>query len=358
MEMGYCRVCSAQESIVQGGGLVAEMIGYRLWLKLRVGKSLATTESKLAASLAGRSVTIESDRRLQPLRDASWLIMGCRGFESAEQAREFGEELRRAAHLAGLCARVGVDAGDPGDDRTKSSFNPDILDSARELNPDVRLGPDMHGIVVQPDDENTVFFRARGSGRALPNADGFVEALEESLPESNAAPSGSASIRRAIRVMNLAEMNKESIAKVVLAISTIEGLANDPPWTERQKKLIEDAAAWVERSHGELEEAAQVIKAIRQVRQESIRQRVRRLLVANELSDLWREWDDLYARRSRLFHDRSEVGDEHRGEHLEETDLHDLGQKAVNLCARIVLSIAKREGVAVPRRAASHFGVK
>ena len=70
--------------------------------------------------------------------------------------------------------------------------------------------------------------------------------------------------------MNLAEMNKESIAKVVLALSTIEGLANDPPWTDRQQKLIEDAAAWVERSYGEIEEAAQVTKAIRRLRQESI----------------------------------------------------------------------------------------
>ena len=337
---------------------MAEVAGYRLWLKLRVGKLLATTESALAASLAGRVITIEPERPSQPLREASWLVMGCRGFESEEQARGFGEELRRAAHLAGLCARVGVDAGDPGDDRTKSWFNPDILCSARDRDPDVRLGPDLHGIVVLPDDDNTVFFRARGSGHARPNADHFVKALEESLPESNATRSGSPSIRRAIRVMNLAEMNKEPIAKMVLAISTIEGLANDPPWTDRQQKLIEDAAAWVERSHGELEEAAQVVKAIRQVRQESIRQRIRRLLAENDLSDVRREWDDLYARRSRLFHNRSGTGGEHRGSNLEESDLHELGQKAVKLCARIVLSIAKREGIAVPRRAGLHFGVK
>ncbi len=337
---------------------MAEATEYRLWLKFQVGKLLATTESALEASLAGRTITIEPEKQSQPLRDASWLIMGCRGFESEDQARGFGEELRRAAHLAGLCAKVGVDAGDPGDDRTKSWFNPDILSSGRRLNPDMRLGPDVHGIVVLPDDENTVFFRARASGRARPNAGDFIEALEETMPQGKVTRNGSPSIRRAIRVMNLAEMNQEPIAKVVLAVSTIEGLANDPPWSDRQQKLIEGAAAWVERSHGELGDAAQVIKAIRQVRQESIRQRIRRLLAENDLSDVWGEWEDLYARRSRLFHDRSRTGSEHRGVHLEESELHELGQNAVKLCARIVLSMAKREGIAVPSRAALHFGVR
>ena len=82
------------------------------------------------------------------------------------------------------------------------------------------------------------------------------------------------------------------------------------------------------------------------------------MLAANDLSDPWRDLDELYAKRSRLFHDRSGAGDEHRGKDLEESDLHELGQKAVTLCARIVLSIAKREGIAVPGRAALHFGVK
>lgn len=55
---------------------MVENIKYRLWLKLRVGKPLATEESVLTVSVAGRKVTIESDSQSVPLSEASWLVMG------------------------------------------------------------------------------------------------------------------------------------------------------------------------------------------------------------------------------------------------------------------------------------------
>ena len=333
---------------------MAEKTKYRLWLKFRIGKPLATEDNALTASIAGGTVTIESENRGEPLSKTSWLVMNCRGFETEAQAREFGEELRRATHLVGLCNRVGVDAGDPGEDLTMSWLNPEVF---RSVNPDKRLAPDVHGIVVLPDDGNTVFFRGRARAQVRANADHFVRSLEECLPENDPLRSGSPSIRRAVRVLNLAEIHQDPIAKLVLAVSTIEGLATDPPWTDGQQELIESAAAWLERAHGDREEAMQVVEAIRQVRKESIRQRIRKLLQANDLSNVWRDWDRLYKRRSGLFHGRSEEGSEHRGSHLEESALHALGQEAIKLSARIVLSMAKREGIAVPGRAKVHFGV-
>ena len=338
---------------------MVENIKYRLWLKLRVGKPLATEESVLTASVAGRKVTIESNIKSEPLSKASWLVMGCRGFETKDDAREFGEKLRRAVHMAGLCARVGVDAGDPGEDRTVSWVNPEILRNASGLDPDTRIGPDVHGIVVLPDDGKTLFVRmGRARGQVRLNAGNFVRALEEALPESDVSRRDLPSIRRAIRVLNLAEMNKDPIAKMVLAISTIEGLATDPPWTDEQQNFIESSAAWLKRTHGNGEEIDQVIEAILRVRKESIRQRIRKLLILNELSGMWQDWDKLYSKRSRLFHGGTKDGSEHRGNHLEESEVHALGQEAINLCARIVLSMAKRDGISVPDRAKVHFGVE
>ena len=60
---------------------------------------------------------------------------------------------------------------------------------------------------------------------------------------------------------------------------------------------------------------------VRQVRKESIRQRIRKLLQANDLSSVWQDWNRLYKRRSDLFHGRSEEGSEHRGSHLEKSQL-------------------------------------
>ncbi len=81
------------------------------------------------------------------------------------------------------------------------------------------------------------------------------------------------------------------------------------------------------------------------------------MLDSNDLSDLWRDWDALYGKRSRLFHGGKKDGGEHRGEHLEESELHALSQEALTLCGRIVLSMAKREWIPVPDRASVHFGV-
>ena len=338
---------------------MAEKIKYRLWLKVRVGRPLATEESTLTASVAGRMVTIESNSQSEPLSKASWLVMGSRGFEMEDDAREFGEKLRRAVHLAGLCARVGVDAGDPGEDRTVSWVNPEIFRSGGGLGPDTRIGPDVHGIVILPDDGKTLFVRwGEPTVQVRSNAGDFVRAIEEALPESDVSGSDFPSIRRAIRVLNLAEMNTDPIAKVVLAISTIEGLATDRPWADEQQKLIESSAAWLERTHGDGEETREVIEAIRRVRRESIRQRIKKSLAANELLGVWKEWEKLYSKRSRLFHGETNEGSEHRGNHLEESEVHALGQEAINLCARIVLAMAKREGLSVPDRARVHFGVQ
>ncbi len=160
--------------------------GYRLWLKLRVGTTLGTEEAALTASVAGREVVIESESRSQPLKEASWLLIGCRGFEAEDEARDFGEKLRRAAHMAGLCARVGVDAGDPGEDRTVSWVNPEFLRETGALDPDTRLGSDIHGLQVLPDDEKTVFVRlGRATGSVCSNAGDFVQALQDALPKSD-----------------------------------------------------------------------------------------------------------------------------------------------------------------------------
>lgn len=338
---------------------MAEKVPYRLWLKFRVGKTLATEEVALTASVAGREVRIKSERQSQPLSKASWLLAECRGFETEEAAWTFGEELRRAVHLAGLCAKVGTDAADLGQDRTASWVNPEALRRIGALDPDARLGPDIHGILVLPDDGNTLFVRfGQANLTVRSNADDFVRALEEAFPKPEASGTEGPAIRRAVRVLYLAEMNNDPIAKIVLSISTVEGLAAGPSWTERQKELIANIADWLEREHGGEEATEQVIEAILRTRHTSIRQRVRNMLAANGLLPLWEEWEALYLKRSRLFHDSGGDTGEQRGDHLEEPELHTVAQEAMTLCGRIVLSLAKRGGIAIPSRASVHFGVE
>ncbi|MYD16560.1 MAG: hypothetical protein F4W99_05385, partial [Chloroflexi bacterium] len=301
---------------------------YRLWLKVRIGKSLATDEHALRVFLAGREVIMTSDNDSQPLSAAQWLLIQSHGFESDVEARDFGEELRGAAHMVGLCTRVGIDAGDYGEDRAVSYVNDQALRSLVDLDPDVRIAADIHGITVLPDDGKALSVRlSQAEGRALANAASFVSAFEEAFPAGDGGTAGRSALRRAVRVLNLAEMNPDPIAKVVLAISMVEGLAADLSWTDAQKEMIESAASWVDREYADKVEAEQVVLAIRRTRQASIRQRMRRLLDANGLSELWRDWDTLYSKRSRLFHGRGGDRGERDGDHVRDSD----GDYTVNL---------------------------
>ena len=331
---------------------------YRLWLKIRVGESLASEESALTASAGGRVIKIQSDRPSERLSVAQWLVLECGGFSTSSAAQRFGEKLRRAVHVAGLSARVGVDARDPGQDRTLSWVSPAFAREIGALESDMRIGPDVHGLVVLPDDGTNAFVRAvPATGRALPNAGHFVKALEQALAASGENVGDQSAIRRSILVLNLAEMNHQPIAKAMLAISAVESLATEPPWTVEQKNIIDGMADGLQQAHGDDEQIRPVVAALRNLRAGSIRQRIKRLLMDNGLSGLWQGWEELYGRRSRLLHGQGGGHEEYRGETLEEAELHALAQDAVKLCARIVLSIAKREGVTVPDRAGVHFGV-
>ena len=331
---------------------------YRLWLKLRVGKRLETEESTLTGLIVGRTLTIKGDKD-QPLSNASWLIMSCGGFGTETEARAFGDELRRAAHMAGVCSRVGVDAGDPGEDRTSSRINPDVLNFA-PLGGKPRLGPDVHGVVVLPDDGKSLFVRLGGaSGEARANAAAFVRALEEAWPGTDADPhSDAASVRRSVRLLNLAEMNKDPVRKVVQAVAAVEGLASTKRWSKQQREFVKSAAAWLEQTQVVTESVKAVAGAIRGLQGESIGKSIRRLLSANGLSDLQKQWDDLYTERGRLVHNDGGGDGENLDPRLGASELHALGQRAIALCSRIVLSIAKRGGVPVPSQAKLHFDVE
>lgn len=261
------------------------------------------------------------------MSESFWLVASCGGFDSEGEATAFGEALRRAVHLAGLSARVGADAGDPGEDRTRSWVNPDILKPVRDAHPDLRLAPDVHGLVVLPDDGNNLFARARGSGEARANAANFAEAVRQALSTAGGeGDEAAAPVRRAIRMLNLAQRSNDSIAKLARAVAAVEGLA------DRQSRLAEERGM-------------------------SVRARVKELMTKYGLDELWADWDDLYGKRSRLFHDDAASPGEALGSYLDETELHRLGERANRLCATIVLAIAKQEGFPVPDQASVHFEI-
>ena len=274
---------------------------YRVRLKVRIGKGLTTGETSLSAKFNGREVTVKSAKQDQPLEEASWLVIGARGFATESEASEYGEDLRRATHLAGLCTLVGVDGRAMGDDRTASNFTAageEWLRSLGLLQLGQRTVPDIHGLTVLPDDKNVRVVGGGATGRVTHDPAEFVRAIEEAETEGV-----SQDVVQATSVLNLAQINESPIAKVVLAISSIEALAvQGEGWTASQREMIDQATNWVHSEFGDSDAVHEVTDAIQRMHQHSLRQQAKRLLRKHDLLTWWSDWEDVYGRRSGLFH--------------------------------------------------------
>ena len=320
---------------------------YCVRLKVRVGKGLTTTESSLSAIFQGKELTVKSAKKDEPLEDASWLVICARGFATERQAKEYGESLRGASHLAGLCCLVGVDGRAIGDERPKVYVSPAGEESLRSLGvlqAGEKWTPDVHGLSVLPEDENLRIVSGSATGTVTHDPLEFVRSIEETSTQEV-----SEKVMRAITVLNLAQINESSIAKVALAISSIEELADTGGgWSESQKKIIRETSDCLVSKYGDDDDVREVGDAIQRVHHFSLRQQTKRLLMEHDLMSCWNDWDEMYKRRSTLFHG---------GANREEGEVAGLADDAIRFCARIVLSIADREGAALPEAAQRHFGL-
>ena len=313
--------------------------GYCIRLTACIGKGLTTHETSLEGMFNGNAFFVKSAQKDIPLNEASGIVLTAHGFSTKDDARQYGERLQRAVHMAGLDTRVGVDGRLVGDSRVKSSVFPGGDRFLREVGL-LKTGdmshPDIQGLAVIPDDDRIRIFQSEARGRATHDPRRFILAIEMAVTETGV----SRDIEEAVYVLNLALINKSHTAKVVLSISSIEALAagmEDRGWTKSQKKVIKQTLAWMRERFGNCDDASEVEDAFQRARNYSIRQQTRRLLKKHDLLELREEWEDVYDRRSRLFHGSA------RGEDNE--DVIKLSRDAIETCRKIVLSIAKRKGM-------------
>ncbi|MDE0101287.1 MAG: hypothetical protein OXN89_02805 [Bryobacterales bacterium] len=142
-------------------------------------------------------------------------------------------------------------------------------------------------------------------------------------------------------------MNPDRLAKIVLAFSAIEALAQDEDWGPEQRNFIEKLATEVKKKASGDGERSAGGDAIRRLSRTELRQGVRRVLSRNALGHLQDEWDRLYDRRSDVFHG---------SEPLTKQEGNTLAADAVTLWCRIILAIFQQSGITLPSIASTHFG--
>lgn len=320
---------------------------YLMRLQVRLGKRLNTEETNLSATVDGYEVSITSRNPDKPISEAQWLVFEARGFSSANTARAFGEKLRLSLSIAGLCSRVGVDAGRG---QAIGGFNEAFFRAKGLIEPYQRIAPDIHGISVTPDDGNSIrLLVGMPSVTVLSDPDQFIRALEE-LPTAQLAgtdePGVLESLATPMRFLNLALMTEDRRGQVVLTLSAIESLIRHEKWNSRQKTWIKNTASALEESGDE--EMGDVAKRLRDVLQyrTTLRQGVLTVFARNGLEHLKSEWDAVYGLRSELFHG-------HRS--FDRAEMNELARKAVDLCITVFLAIIRNRGIELPEVATIHF---
>ncbi|MDX8526846.1 hypothetical protein RFM68_20305 [Mesorhizobium sp. MSK_1335] len=318
-------------------------IGFRVRLRVRIGKPLTTDELSRSVALSGQEVTIRSQQKDQPLSQATWIVLSASGFATEEEAKNFGARLRLLVEIAALSSRLGTDVGA---DFPTSWVNEEFARSIGLLQPDERLAPDIHGLLIIPDDDKTRIPTMEMKAQVTADPAHLLGALRE-LAET--LPTTITAVTQGVRVLNLALMSSQPLAQIVLAFSAVEALGQDETWTKAQTALIEKLAEQTEKDASENDlESLEVADALRRsLHRIGLRQGVVRVLTRTKLDELKKEWDYLYGIRSGLFHGTLAI-DDHR--------ISKLAVDAVTLCGRVILKVLEQEGVKVPKVASLHFG--
>lgn len=321
-------------------GLVT--MNYRIRLRVRLAKALNSPETAKTFLFDGREVSIRSQKPDQPLSESKWVIFGSGGFETEELAREAGERLKDAVLIAGLACRLGIDVGN---DTPSAWVQEEFARANGFLNADERLVQNIHGLTIVIDDDKNRTLVVEGAGRVLASPDKLSEALVELGAEPHENLRGA---NAGVRLLNSALISAEPLSKLVLSLSAVEELGQDETWTNVQVTLLESlssqAQVWEHCSKAERNEVAEALR--RGMHRISLRQGVLRVLRRLDLIHLRQEWDRIYGLRSGIFHGT---------ERLSEPEMAQVAEDAFLLCGRIVLTIARMEGVTPPTICAIHF---
>ena len=261
-------------------------------------------------------------------------MLQARGFASEEEASDFGSQLCAITELAGICTRLGIDVGVG---QPTGGMSEEFARRIGLLRPHERLHPNVHGLAILPDDDCTriAIVEAEATGRADPNQ--LESALTELAAGPRVQPSAAA---QGVRMLNLALINPQPLAQVVLALSAVEVLGQKERWTDAQESLLAQLGARVEAdSSGDNAERREVADAIRGLNRVGLSQGVMQVLARLGLPCLQEEWKRIYRLRSSLFHGRTQ---------LAEHEIAKLANDARPLCGKIILRLAEDDGATLP----------
>jgi hypothetical protein len=246
-----------------------------LTVRLPEGRRLGSEERSITVTYRGTELRIKP-LRTQTFSEAEWLSVRARGFQTGDDAREFGRDLKGHLRLAAVDAHIGIDVGT---DEVVSWPGPPIVDAARERG--VQMLPGVHGVLVfeETTNDRVMWGMAGGIVSGAPEKL-FVDALtsaERLLPAIDQSALG-----LACDLVSLLDFETSDRARFVALVTAVEALAETrPPSSELLRDLAEK---WI----GELEhldtsdldqrELESFAGRLRDLKEQSIKRSIRALV--------------------------------------------------------------------------------
>lgn len=323
---------------------MANKNGYFVRLRVRLGKPLTSDEPGLKFNIGGQEIELKSQKRDEPIRNSTWILMIAKGFETEAEAKRFGEHLGVSLEMAALANLVGVDVGQG---EVTSWINEEYLRKQGVLGPEQRIRPNIHGLAVYPDDGNSLFFLLEAEGDVTSDPAAFIDTIAEMM-QNDAHLSDICA--NSIRILNQALISNDHLAKATLAFSAVEVLGQNENWSSSQRSQLEQLARNVEANASEGDkEALEIATALRRgLHRLGLRQGVMRIIDQLGQKELRKDWDRLYGIRSGIIHGTG---------HLPENELAQFASDALLLCGKIVLAMSRKEGAYVPTACEHRFSL-
>jgi hypothetical protein len=265
-------------------------------LRIHLSSKFNTDAKEIKAKFYGRRIVISSRKKGEPLNQAEWILILARRFKNPEAAASFGFGLQAAISAIAASRGVPIDIG--FDNVATASFGDVVKDAVAKTG--AWLIDDVHGVDVYPDTQN-VFTMAFGATLTTSFDPSWITGPLEADGRQLARLDDKG--REASLLMNAAFMAPHPVAMITLAVAAVELLAADERWNATQKQWIKGLREHLDDSVGlSAEERGELRQAIDGLNHFGALGRTRRLLKQLDLDVLLDRWDDLYKKRSRLFH--------------------------------------------------------
>lgn len=270
---------------------------FRARFRFRVNDKLHVKANKCTFKSKEREVELSAATSSETMIcDDEWLVMNARGFASMDAAKRFAHDLRAAAEVASVAARLGVDSGvDVATARLGSAIKKHIRQQTG-----AEFRDNIHGIDVFPDASEVRFLHISSTGSVLKQPEPFLTDVARLI---DIAGNFTKETRDIVLLVNFALMRPEPVAQIVFAFSAVEMLGQKRDWSQDQQLLLEQLAVQARNSTlGTPEERNEIATELQKMHRVSLNQGVLRLLNSIGLSHLKKRWGELYAQRSTLVH--------------------------------------------------------